>query len=87
VIKKARRFFVQKRPRTVKKLKKLFNMVQGTNLTPIPQGKGDKKNAPCCNVLINNLLHIDFALMKITAIKRICSEKKFYKKQSHIQDL
>ena len=31
-------------------------MVQGTNLTPIPQGKGDKKNVHFCNLLISKII-------------------------------
>ena len=31
-------------------------MVQGTNLTSIPQGKGDKKNVSYCNLLISKFI-------------------------------
>jgi hypothetical protein len=45
-------------------------MVQGTNISPIPQGKGDKKNYYFSNILTINLLLTDIASDSFSINKR-----------------
>ena len=44
ITKKRGCFFVQKQPRVIKKLKKFFPMVQGTNFPPFRKRNRGKKN-------------------------------------------